>query len=129
MQFASAEVNSTWHRLIPSRFPPISLYERVADPKEWESLHVVEELTNPRVRARRLIVDQAAADETSPKLQNWNHAPFAYLNPEGTWLLDPFIGTLELYDCLQTALAASMRKRELFLLRTNEPPLDFDMRV
>jgi hypothetical protein len=30
---------------------------------------------------------------------------------------------------LQTALAVSVRKRELFLSRTSEPPLDFDMRV
>jgi hypothetical protein len=34
-----------------------------------------------------------------------------------------------LSDCLQTALAMSVCKRELFLSRTNEPPLDLDMRV
>jgi hypothetical protein len=92
-------------------------------------VHSVEDLTNPRAHARRLLTGTAQVDEASPKLQNWNHAPFTYLNPEGTWLLNPLFGALELCDCWQTALAMSVRKRELFLSRTNEPPLDLDMRV
>jgi hypothetical protein len=122
-------IQGNWYRLIPSRFPPISLYERVAPDSAWDAIHAVEELTNPRVQARRLLTGAARAEEGSPRLQNWNHAPFAYLNPEGTWLLDPFVGALELADCLQTALATSVRRRELFLSRTSEPPLDLDMRV
>lgn len=129
MVFDSVELASTWFRLIPSRFPPVSLYERVAPEADWEVLHSIEDLTNPRVQARKVLTGRAQIDEASARLQNWNHAPFTYLNPEGTWLLDPYIGALELYDCLQTALASSVRKRELFLSRTQEPPLDLDMRV
>lgn len=129
MEFASIDVNANWYRLIPSRFPPVSLYERVASEIDWADIASIEELTNPRVRARKVLTGQAEVSEASPRLQNWNHAPFTYLNPEGTWLLDPFVGALELSDSLQTALAGSLRKRELFLSRTSEPPLDLDMRV
>lgn len=122
-------VDSSWYRLIPSRFPPVSLYERVASEEVWPIVHSVEDLTNPRAQARRLLTGAAQIDEASPKLQNWNHAPFTYLNPEGTWLLSPLFGAMELCDCLQTALAMSVRKRELFLSRTDELPLYLDMRV
>lgn len=37
-------------RIISSRYPPIDVYERVADPADWEALFEVEALTNPRVR-------------------------------------------------------------------------------
>jgi len=122
-------IDQTWFRLIPSRFPPVDIYERIAAPENWGNLHEIEEMTNPRVRERELLTGLNRVDLGSPRLQNWNHAPFAYLNPEGSWLLDPFFGSLELFDTLQTALASSIRKRELFLGRTNEPPLDLDMRV
>jgi hypothetical protein len=125
----SVPIDAAYYRLIPSRFPPVALYERVAPEAMWPAVHAVEDLTNPRVQARKLLTGAARVHEASPRLQNWNHAPFAYLNPEGTWLLNPHFGSLELSDSLQTALAMSVRRRELFLSRTSEPPLDLDMRV
>ena len=70
-----------------------------------------------------------AVDSVPPALQNWNHAPFTYLNPEGSWFLDKVHGAMELQDSLQSALAASIRRRELFMSRTAEPPTELDMRV
>lgn len=43
----------TWgetFRLIPSRFPPIHVFERVAPREDWENLYKLEGLTNPRLR-------------------------------------------------------------------------------
>ena len=37
-------------RLVPSRFPPVSLFDRVADPKDLEALYALESLTNDRIR-------------------------------------------------------------------------------
>jgi hypothetical protein len=37
-------------RIIPSRFPPIQLFERVADPADLEAVLAVESLTNDRLR-------------------------------------------------------------------------------
>jgi hypothetical protein len=38
------------YRIIPSRYPPISVFERIADPDDRELLMALEGLTNPRLR-------------------------------------------------------------------------------
>lgn len=38
------------YRLVPTRYPPIDVFERVADPEDWELLYDLESLTNPRLR-------------------------------------------------------------------------------
>lgn len=37
-------------RIIPSRFPPIQLFERVTEPDDLEAIFELESLTNPRLR-------------------------------------------------------------------------------
>jgi len=37
-------------RLVPSRFPPIDVFERIADPEDWQLLYELEGMTNPRLR-------------------------------------------------------------------------------
>src|SRR5438105_2965031 len=38
------------HRIIRSIYPPIDLFEDIADPADWDLITSVEEKTNPRVR-------------------------------------------------------------------------------
>lgn len=38
------------YRIIPSRFPPISLFEAVADPADLEAVYAIEAMTNDRLR-------------------------------------------------------------------------------
>jgi hypothetical protein len=38
------------YRLVPSRYPPINVFERIADPDDWDLLYGLEALTNPRLR-------------------------------------------------------------------------------
>lgn len=123
-------VDADCFRLIPSRFPPVSLYERVAANDQLNEVVEAENLTNPRLRsAERLTGGVAPLDETSPRLQNWNLAPFAYSNPEGSAYFRPLHRCLELGEDLQTALALSVRRREAFLSRTAEAAIGLDMRV
>ena len=37
------------YRLIPSKYPPIDLFDDIADPEDWEDLASAESRTNPRV--------------------------------------------------------------------------------
>ena len=37
-------------RVINSRYPPIDVFERIAPQADWESLFLLEALTNPRLR-------------------------------------------------------------------------------
>ena len=129
MDFPRRHWDQDWYRLIPSRFPPVDVYERLA-PALRAVAPEIEALTNPRLDAKaRLTAGPASVDESSARLQNWNHAPFAYTNPEGSHLLSPVHGVMEVADSEQAAIAIAIRRRETFLSRTGEPPLDLDMRV
>jgi hypothetical protein len=129
-QLPIEQITGVWYRLIPSRFPPISLYERVIANDRIEDLVEVENLTNPRVKSVALRTSGLhAIDPASPTLQNWNLAPFTYPNPEGSHFFRPGYSVLELTNCLQGALATSVRKRETFLRRTKEASIALEMRV
>jgi hypothetical protein len=118
------------YRLIPSRFPPVSIYEDVVANDRIDALVAVENLTNPRLQsAQRLMGPSLGLPPDSPRLQNWNHAPFAYSNPEGSRFFPPERPCLELADTRQTALAVSVARREIFLARTKEAPIGLDMRM
>ncbi|MEM6889768.1 MAG: RES family NAD+ phosphorylase [Pseudomonadota bacterium] len=114
--------------LIPSRFPPIRLYERIAGDFH-DAVTDLEALTNPRLRQKEQIIEASALDDKSPSLQNWNHAPFAYFNPEGSWFFPPQTPCLEVSADIQTALAVSVAKRTRFLSQTDQDKLNLDMRV
>lgn len=118
----------TGYRLIPSRFPPISIYEGLVANDRIPSLVEIEDLTNPRLRAAHRVNDIEAAQQPD-RLQNWNHAPFAYSNPEGSLFFGSDRPCLELAADKQTALAVSISRRERFLARTNEPAVGLDMRL
>lgn len=117
-------------RLIPSRFPPVDIYEEVVAGDRVAALVEVENLTNPRLRsAQRLMTAGGGVAPDSPRLQNWNHAPFAYSNPDGSRFFPPEFPCVELADTRQTALAVSVARREFFLKRTSEPAIGLDMRM
>ena len=45
--------NIAWQpcfRIVPSRFPPISLFEAVADPADLDAVYEIEAMTNDRLR-------------------------------------------------------------------------------
>ena len=45
-----SDVDELVYRVILSRYPQISLFERASRPQDWEVLYAVESLTNPRLR-------------------------------------------------------------------------------
>jgi hypothetical protein len=118
---------STATRLIPSRFPPVELYEPIAPQSDWEALKRVEAMTNPRLRERSgagmLLPDDRAVD------QNWLVAPFAYPDPEPSQYSDGSYGVCVVADSLHSALMMSVSRREEFLRRTREAPTRLVMRV
>lgn len=127
--FTVVDVKQTFFTLIPSRFPTIDVFARVANGRSKE-LAEIESLTNPRLKERERILRGGAAivDDSSPLLQNWNHAPFTYHNPEGSRFFGPEHPVLELFSDIQTALSVSIWKRERFLSRTSEAPTGLEMR-
>jgi hypothetical protein len=120
----------TWFRLIPSRFPPVDVYERLGEPRLRTAAQQIEVRTNPRLASKARIAHEADADHGGTgRLQNWNHAPFAYKNPEGSYLLSPAYGVMEVVGDSRSALAFYLRRREVFLDRTDETAMALDMRM
>lgn len=121
-------LDERFHNLIPSRFPPIDVFERIAK-GGGADFAGIEALTNPRLREkRRLTRGLAPVDQNQPRFKNWNHAPFAYPNPEGSRFFGPERNVVELAVDLQTALAIAVARREAFLGRTAEPATSLEMR-
>ena len=118
------------YQLIPSRFPTIEVYERLGDAELQAAAKALEARTNPRLAAiNQLPSLPKPNDKAASQYQNWNHAPFAYKDPRGSFFLGPTHGCLELSGDMDTALALALLRREEFLGSTNEPAMGLDMRV
>jgi len=108
----------------------VGLYDRVADPADFEAVFAVENLTNPRLRQEvgeiSLVPpeDRIAGPGTTPVM-----AAFTHLNPEGSRFSDGTYGVYYACRSLNTAVAESRYHRERFLMRTKEGPIELDMRT
>lgn len=117
-------------RIIPSRFPPISLFERVADPRDLEAVVQIEMMTNPRVRDEigdLMLVpreDRVSGAGTSPIM-----AAFTHLNPQGSRFTAGHYGVYYAAAEIETAIEETKHHRSRFMLATNEAPIELDMRV
>jgi len=118
------------YRLIPSRYPTVGLYDRVADPADLDVVFAIEALTNPRIRDEigqlRLVPpdERVSGPGATPVM-----AAFTHLNPDGSRFSDGTYGVYYAAQSLETAIAEVSHHRALFLARTREPAIDVDMRV
>ena len=117
-------------RIIPSRFPPIDLFERVTDAADLDAVLALESLTNDRVQAEvgRLDLippeDRLAGPGTSAIM-----AAFTHLNSDGSRFSDGNYGVYYAGNTLETSIAETRYHREQFMLATDQPPMELDMRV
>lgn len=115
--------------MVASRFPTISLYERVADPADLDVAFAIEALTNPRLRQEAGdIALVPPAERISGKGTSPIMAAFTHLNPEGSRFSDGTWGVYYAARAIETALRESAHHRAIFLARTREPACELDMR-
>jgi len=116
-------------RLVPSRFPPISLFEAVADPADLADVFAIESLGNPRLRDEIGELSLVPAEQRisgpgcSPIM-----AAFTHLNPEGSRFSNGSYGVYYAAAELETAVAELSHHRARFLARTAEPAIEVDLR-
>jgi hypothetical protein len=117
------------YRLVPSRFPPVGLFDRVARPEDLEFVLAAEQLTNDRLRDEvgelHLVPPEVrvSGPGTTPIM-----AAFTHLNPEGSRFSDGTYGVYYAAREMATAAAESAHHRGIFLARTAEAPGEIDMR-
>jgi hypothetical protein len=116
-------------RLVPSRFPPVSLFDRVAHPDDYAAIHLIENLTNQRVREElgeiHLVApeDRIAGPATTAIM-----AAFTHFNPEGSRFSDGTYGVYYAAHELETAISETAFHRARFMARTREVACEIDMR-
>ena len=117
------------HRIVPSRFPPVGPWDRIADPADFEALAEVEALTNPRIREELGVLAltpperRVSGPGTTPVM-----AAFTHLNPDGSRFSDGTYGVFYAARELETALRETVYHTERFLKLTHEPATRVEMR-
>jgi RES domain-containing protein len=131
---ATVGTSAVWwrpsHRIIPSRFPPIDLFERVADPADLDAVYAVEALTNPRLRESVGALQAVPPhDRVTGPGAGFIMAPFTHLSAEGARFSTGAFGAYYAAHSRATAIAETVYHRERFLRATAQPAMELTMRV
>ncbi|HEY0855778.1 MAG TPA: RES family NAD+ phosphorylase [Albitalea sp.] len=117
------------YRLVPSRFPPIVLFERVADPADLDVVFAIEALTNPRLRQE---VGEISLVPPAERMSGPGSSPimaaFTHLNPAGSRFADASYGVYYAARTLPTAVREVSHHQAKFLAATREAPISIDLR-
>ncbi len=118
------------YRVIPSRFPSIGLFERVASPADFDALYALEAMTNPRIRDEVGEISLVPADERlfGPG-STCIMAAFTHRNPQGSRFSDGSYGVFYCARKRDTAIAETRHHAALFMQATREPPMRLQMRL
>ena len=110
-------------RIIRSTFPPIDLFEDIADPADWPLLISAEQKTNPR-----LMENLGNLDLVPPKRRaggpgaTYLMAPFTHVSADRpSRFSEGRFGVLYAAGTFETALLETMYHHAKFMARTGEP--------
>lgn len=116
------------HRLIPSHFPPIDLFESVAQTEDLALVYEIEAMTNDRLRDQAGIVELVTEMErvsgpgSTPLMAAFTHLGRPSRFTDGSY------GVYYGADSRETAIAETIYHREQFLRATHEPDTEITMR-
>jgi len=123
--FPIAEISWTGAvRIIRSVFPPIDLFEDIADPADWPLLIAAEQKTNPRVMESIGRLDLVPpARRASGAGASYLMSPFTHATHDRpSRFSDGSFGVLYAGNSFEVALFETIHHHQLFMLRTNETP-------
>ena len=109
------KLNGT-HRLIPSRYPPVGIFDEIASPEEIESLYDLESWTNDRISAGFGQLTFVPRDQWVVGVSNATiiMAAFCHPNPTGgrfnTSNLGAWYGSLKLETAIEETIYHRMRE-------------------
>jgi hypothetical protein len=117
-------------RIVPTRHPSVSLFDRVADADDFDALYALEALTNERVRDELGQVERVPRDErvfgpgSGPIM-----AAFTHVNPLGSRFSDGRFGVFYAARDRATAIAETQYHHGRFLAATAQPAMHLPMRL
>ncbi len=117
-------------RIVPTRYPSVFLYDRVADADDFDALYALEAMTNERLR------DALGQIERVPRAQRLFGAgsgpimaAFTHVNPSGSRFSAGDFGVFYAARDRATAVAETRYKHGRFLLATAQPAMHLPMRL
>jgi hypothetical protein len=123
-----AIIESTVHRLIPSKFPPVSLFDWAESKEELEQIALLEGMTNERILADlgsiNLVGDEdwVSGVGSTPLMASFTHIGCASRFSDGSF------GVYYAANTLQAAIRETVFHRERFYAASNEPACSISMR-
>ena len=116
-----------WHgavRIIRSVFPPIDLFEDIADPADWPLLISAEQKTNPRIMETVGKLDLVPTDRrVAGNGASYLMAPFTHVSADRpSRFTNGGYGVLYIGNCFETALFETIHHHAQFMARTAEAP-------
>lgn len=111
-------------RIIRSAFPPIDLFEDIADPADWPLLIAAEQKTNPRVMATIGNLDLVPTSRrVGGSGASYLMASFTHISADRpSRFTDGSYGVLYVGDRFETALFETIHHHARFMARTAEAP-------
>lgn len=117
-------------RIVPTRYPTVYLYDRVADADDFDALYALEAMTNARAR------DAVGQVERVPRAQRLFGpgsgpimAAFTHVNTAGSRFSDGRHGMFYAARDRATAIAETRHHHARFLAATAQPAMHLPMRL
>lgn len=117
-------------RIVPTRYPTVSLFDRVADAADFDALYALEAMSNERVRDELGQIERVPAAErvfgpgSSPIM-----AAFTHVNPAGSRFSDGAYGVFYAARDRATAIAETRYHQARFMAATTQPAMHLPMRL
>jgi hypothetical protein len=117
-------------RIVPTRYPSIYLFDRVADAQDFDALYALEALTNDRLREEQ---GEIALVPPSDRIYGPGSGPimaaFTHVNPNGSRFSDGHWGVFYAASDRRTAVEETKYHHARFLAATREAPSHLSMRL
>ena len=117
-------------RIVPTRYPAINLFDRVADAADFDALYALEAMSNERLRDDTGQIERVPRDErvfgpgSGPVM-----AAFTHVNLLGSRFSAGDYGVFYAARERATAVAETRHHHALFLAATSQPPQHLPMRL
>jgi hypothetical protein len=112
-------------RIIRSIYPPIDLFEDIADPRDWPLIIAAEQKTNPRLVAAIGALDLVPLERcVAGPGASYLMAPFTHVSPDkpSRFSSGSLFGVLYAGNSFAVALAETVFHHGVFMAATKEPP-------
>lgn len=117
-------------RIIPTRYPAINLFDRVADAADFDALYALEAMTNERARDELGEIERVPPEQ---RLYGPGSGPimaaFTHVNTEGSRFADGNHGVFYAARERATAIAETRHHQARFLAATRQGPMHLPMRL